>query len=74
MARFLLELRAVYLNESPHLGSFDSKITFVEVMLGNMGASLNSSWITGDNKHRRIERSLQFSDIPLGVGLLRPYE
>ena len=74
MARFLLELRAVYLYERSPLGSFDTKFTFVEAILGNMGASLNPSWIISNEEDGDNGAPPQFSDLPLGVDLLRSHE
>ncbi|KAK7693364.1 hypothetical protein QCA50_002932 [Cerrena zonata] len=71
LSHFILNLRSIYHIDSDSKPSFDqhSTVHFATFIEGNMGTSLSTSWIVGNNRDAENE-AIQYSDNPLMTGLL----
>ncbi|CAL1698303.1 unnamed protein product [Somion occarium] len=74
ISHFILDLRSVYRSnansDAPEHSV--SSVRFASAVVANLGASLDASWVTGrsENCDDADEEPTQFSNNPLGVGLL----
>ncbi|KAK7686415.1 hypothetical protein QCA50_010639 [Cerrena zonata] len=72
LSHFILDLRSIYLTDSNPSQTSHSHTTlqFVANIQGNIGASLNDSWATGEEGDLEEDEEIQYSDNPLATGLL----
>ena len=69
LSHFILDLRSIYQN--PESGSNQtSTIKFAASIQGNLGASLDISWVNGSERDLEEEEESRLSDNPFATGLL----
>lgn len=67
-----MSLQSIYLIDSePSQSSYQSgTLQFVANIQGNLGASLDDSWATGQERELEEDEEIQYSDHPFATGLL----
>lgn len=73
LSHFILDLRSIYFRENNSIQT-SHKITSLQfatdVIEGNIGASLDASWATGEERNFEEDEAIQYSNNPLVTGLL----
>ena len=73
LSRFILDLRSIHLSEDQSSGSTHqvTSVRFATNIEGNLGASLDISWATGEDQDidEEEDNDIVYSDNPLAVGL-----
>ena len=74
LSHFILDLRSIPLSEDDTSGSTHqvTSVRFATNIEGNLGASLDVSWATGEERDIDSEEDndIAYSDNPLAVGLI----
>ena len=74
LPHFILDLRSIPLSEDESSGSTHqaTSVRFASNIEGNLGASLDVSWATGEERDIDSEEDndIAYSDNPLAVGLI----
>ena len=74
ISRFIIDLRSIYLSRSDAYttGKNNSATTiqFAARIEGNVGASLDDSWATGEERDGEKDEEMRFSENPFATGLL----
>ena len=74
LSHFILDLRSIPLSEDDTSGSTHqvTSVRFASNIEGNLGASLDISWATGEERDIDSEEDndIAYSDNPLAVGLI----
>lgn len=71
LSRFILDLHSIYLidKSSYQTTSRSTTIQFAPNIEGNLGASLDISWVTGQERDFEEDEKIQYSDNPFATGL-----
>lgn len=72
LSHFILDLRSIYLKEcsTTQTNQQLTSVKFAANIQGNLGASLDTSWATGEERETEEEQMIWYSDNPLATGLL----
>ena len=74
LSHFILDLRSIHLSEDDTSGSTHqvTSVRFASNIEGNLGASLDISWATGEERDidEEEDNDIVYSDNPLAVGLI----
>ena len=74
LSHFILDLRSIHLSEDDISGSTHqvTSVIFASNIEGNLGASLDISWATGEERDidEGEDTNIVYSDNPVAVGLI----
>ena len=72
LSHFILDLRSIYLIEKKPTNTSQqaTSLQFAANFQGTMGASLDTAWVTGQERHFEEDEETRYSDDPLATGLL----
>ena len=74
LSHFILDLRSIHLSEDDTSGSTHqvTSVRFASNIEGNLGATLDGSWATGEERDIDSEEDndIAYSDNPVAVGLI----
>lgn len=71
LAHFILDLRSIYhIDGDPTSNRKIATLQFAASVEGNMGTALTDTWISGRQRDVEEEQKIQYSDSPLGTGLV----
>ena len=71
LSYFILDLRSIYLIEKKPTNTSQQAtiLQFAANSQGTMGASLDTAWVTGQERHFEEDEETEYSDDPLATGL-----
>lgn len=72
LSHFILDLRSIHYthNSTSQLSDESTTLRFATSIQGNLGASLDGSWATGQERDIEEDIEIQYSNNPLATGLL----